>query len=137
MPVSLVVRPQMQLSAQQLDAESLTKLGEEARRLLHADDIDTLASRFGYALAFDRTPADAIRAELASCFDEMGCSRLIATGWEAPRVGYFKPNDTGLFAVVDCFLPAENGSSVHVEVIVTGAPGKEVHATLEQISAAV
>ena len=132
----LHVRPQMQLSARELDAESLANLGEEARRLLYAGDIETLASRFGYALAFDRTPADAIRAELASCFDEMGSSRVIAAGWEPPRVGYFKPNETGLLALVECFLPAENGTSVHVEVIVTGR-GDETHATLEQVSAAV
>ena len=126
----------MQLSAQELDAESLAELGEEARRLLYAGDIETLAARFGYALSFDRTPADAIRADLASCFDEMGSSRLIPTGWESPRVGFFKPNDTGLFALVECFLPAENGTSVHVEVIVTGG-GDQTYATLEQVSAAV
>ena len=66
----------------------------------------------------------------------MGSSRLVAEGWEPPRVGYFKPNDTGLFALVECFLPAENGTSIHVEVIVTGG-GSETYATLEQISAAV
>lgn len=126
----------MQLRAQELDAESLAELGEEARRLLYAGDIETLAARFGYALAFDRTPAAAIRAELACCFEQMGSSRLVADGWEPSRVGYFGPDDTGLIALVECFLPAENGTSVHVEVIVTRA-GSETYATLEQVSAAV
>ncbi|MFN9727973.1 hypothetical protein [Acidovorax sp.] len=126
----------MQLSAQELNAEFLADLGVEARRLLYAGDIESLASRFGYALAFGRPPAEAIRAELLTCFDEMGNSRLVATGWGAPRVSYFKPNDTGLFALVECFLPAENGTIIRVEVIIT-SDGKESYATLEQVSAAV
>jgi hypothetical protein len=130
------VRPQMQLSAQELDAVSLAKLGDEARRLLCAGDIDTLAARLGYALAYDRNPADAIREELASSLVEAGASRLIATGWEAPRVSYFKPNDTGLFALVESFVPTESGASILVEVIVAGT-GANARATLEQVSAAV
>ncbi|MFC5498573.1 hypothetical protein ACFPOE_13585 [Caenimonas terrae] len=126
----------MQLSAQELDAVSLAKLGDEARMLLCAGDIDTLATRFGYALAYDRHPADAIREELASSLAEAGASRLIATGWQPPRVGYFKQNDTGLFALVESLVPTENGASILVEVIVAGS-GTNAHATLEQVSAAV
>jgi hypothetical protein len=126
----------MQLSAHELDVASLAALGEEARRLLFAGDINTLAARFSYALAFDRTPADAIREELSSCLDELASRRLVGTGWEEPRVSYFKPNDTGLFALVECSVPTENGKTILVEVIVAGDRTK-AHATLEQISAAV
>jgi hypothetical protein len=126
----------MQLSAQELGADSLAKLGDEARRLLCAGEIDTLAARFGYALSYDRSPADAIREELAAALVEAGATRLSAAGWQMPRVGYFKPNDTGLFALVECFLPTENGAPILVEVVVV-SNGKETNATLEQVSAAV
>jgi hypothetical protein len=126
----------MQLSAQELDAASLAKLGDEARTLLSAGDIDALAARFGYALAFGRKPADAIREALASSLLEAGASRLIPTGWETPRVSYFKPNDARLFALVECLVPTENGAPILVEVIVAGSRA-DAHATLEQVSAAV
>jgi hypothetical protein len=126
----------MQLSSQELDAISLARLGDEARTLLCAGDIDTLAVRFGYALAYDRKPADAIREELAASLVKAGASRLLSTDWEKPRVGYFKANGTGLFALVECFVPTENGTSILVEVIVAG-DGTDTHATLEQVSAAV
>jgi hypothetical protein len=90
----------------------------------------------GYALSYDRSPADAIREELAAALVEAGATRLSAAGWQMPRVGYFKPNDTGLFALVECFLPTENGAPILVEVVVA-SNGKETHATLEQVSAAV
>jgi hypothetical protein len=126
----------MQLSAEDLDAASLAKLGDEARSLLYAGELDTLAARFGYALSYDRRPADAIREELAASLIEAGAARLSEDGWEAPRVGYFKSNDTGLVALVECFLPTEDGAPILVEVIVA-SNGKETHATLEQVSAAV
>lgn len=126
----------MQLSAQELDPASLAALGEEARRLLYVGDIDTLAARLGYALAFDRKPADAIREELASCLSEVGNRHFVPMGWEQPRVSYFKPNDTGLFALVECTVPTENGKAVLVEVIVAG-DGTKARATVEQISSAV
>jgi hypothetical protein len=98
-PVNSDVRPQMQLSGRELGPAFLAELGEEARRLLYAGDIDTLAARFGYALALGRDPADAISDELSSCLRETASSQLIAMGWEAPRVSYFKPND---MAVCSC-----------------------------------
>jgi hypothetical protein len=126
----------MQLFARELEPAFLAALGEEARQLLCAGDIYTLAARFGYALAFGRDPAHAIANELSSCLRETGGSRLVATGWKAPQVSYFEPNATGLFALVECSVPTENGKSVFVEIIVTGSVS-DAHATLEQLSAEV
>lgn len=126
----------MELSADHLDAASLAELGDEARQLLCSGNFIVLAQRFGYALAFDREPADAIREDLASCLAGACASKVILTGLEAPKVTYFKPNDTGLVALVECFAPTDNGKAVQLEVIVT-ANGKKTHATLEQLSAAV
>lgn len=126
----------MQLSAQELDAVSLAKLGDEVRQLLCAGDLATLAARFGYALAYDRNPVVAIREELDSSLAVAGSCRLITTGWEMPSVGYFNPNDTGLFALVKCLLPTESGASILIEVIVAGS-ANAAHATLEQVSAVV
>ncbi len=130
------VRPQMRLSQDRLDAASLAELGLEARQLLVAGDISALSQRYGYALAFDRDPANAIRAELASSLAEMGAGRLIAADWEEPCVSYFKPSETGLFALVECSAPTENGHSILIEIIIT-TNGEESHATLEQLSAVV
>lgn len=124
----------MQLSVQKLDAISLAELGNDARRLLCAGDIDALAARFGYALALGRTPSDAIRDELASCLNEANGERTVATGWQEPQVAFFGQNSTGLFALVECLVPTENGRSLLLEVIVT-RDGNQAHAALEQISA--
>jgi hypothetical protein len=126
----------MRLSRDRLDAASLAELGLEARQLLVAGDISALSQLYGYALAFDREPANAIRAELASSLAEIDASELVGTDWEEPCVSYFKPNETGLLALVECLVPTENGHSILIEVIIT-MDGEETHATLEQLSAAV
>jgi hypothetical protein len=135
-PVTSNLGLQMQLAADRLDETSLAELGLEARQLLVADDISTLSLRYGYALAFDLAPADAIRAEVASCLAEVGATGFVQTGWENPLVSYFKPNNNGLFALVECSAPTDSGASILIEIIVTWK-GAEAHATLEQFSAAV
>ena len=119
-----------------LDAYTLAELGAEARHLLFAGDIAGLSQRFGYALAFGRDPADAIRDELASCLAHAGAVRLVAGGWETPCVSYFKPNGNGLLALVECFAPTDKGTSLRIELIVT-SNSTEIHAILEQLSPAV
>lgn len=51
-------------------------------------------------------------------------------------MSYFKANDTGLFALVECFVPADNGKSVLLELVVT-TDGTSTHITLEDLSSAV
>src|SRR3546814_6927265 len=75
----------------------------------------------------------AIREELASSLTEIGASKLGPPPSTTPSVSYFNPNDSGLFALVEQRVPADNGGHVLLELIVT-AHGAEKHVVLEQVS---
>jgi hypothetical protein len=119
---------------QQTDQTSLAVHGAEAVRLLCSGEIDALASQFGYALAYQRQPAAAIREDLRRCLAEINASSL-ALGAELPTVKYFEPNNAKLFALVECLAIADNGRRVLVELVVAGDNDVR-HMTLEDISAA-
>ena len=110
----------MKLLPTQTDVNSLTALGEEARALLLRRDYVGLATRFGYALAFGRPLAAAIEAD----FIRAAASPItVGSGAYLPpliTVTYFAPNDTGLFAVVECPVPVNGNSAVLLELIVSG-----------------
>ena len=90
----------------------------------------------GYARALGRDCADAVRADLATALAELGATAVVSADRQEPRVSYFKANDTGLFALVECFVPADNGKSVLLELVVT-TDGTSTHITLEDLSSAV
>ncbi len=121
----------MKLLPTQTDEKWLSALGEEASALLLRRDFTGLANRFGYTLAYDRTPAAAIEADFLSA----AVSPLSATSMarQPISVKYFAPNDTGLFAVVECLVPVAEGEAVLLELIVAGK-GSEKHITVEDIS---
>lgn len=125
----------MQITDDQTDARSLSGLGSLAVRLLCSGDFTTLAAQFGYALAYDRDPTTAIREELAQSLAGLGASGLGPPPTQLPAVSYFKPNDTGLFALVEQRIPTDNGGHVLLELIVSSR-GPDKHVVLEQISAA-
>jgi hypothetical protein len=125
--------PLMRISHDQLEKGSLAALGVEVVQLLCAGKFSDLAERFGYALAFEREPATAIEEELALCLVELQATALTPIDNHIPKVSYFKPNDTGLVALIELMVPANNGRGVLVELIVTGK-GAERHVTLEQLS---
>ena len=121
----------MKLTSTQIDVKSLSAFGEEARAMLMRHDYSGLANRFGYALAYDRAPSAAIEADflfaVASPHKVESCARPQVV------VKYFAPNDTGLFAVVECTVPVADGATVLLELIVAGK-GEEKHITVEDIS---
>jgi len=120
----------MKLSPSQLYPESLAQLGREAVALVEARNFIALAERFGYALAYERNLAQAIENDFAQCLAKAeGASSNTA---QSIRVRYFKPNDTSLYAVVECVAPVGQEGAVLVELIVAGQDEK--HITLEQIS---
>jgi len=94
-------------------------------------DYSGLVNRFGYARAFDRDPAAAIEDDYFSA----AASPLEVEPNEDFRVTvkYFKPNSTGLFAVVECIVPVAERAAVLLELIVTGK-GDEKHIAMEDIS---
>ena len=120
----------MKLLPSQTDEASLSAFGETARALLMRHDYSGMANRFGYALAFDRGPSAAIEADFLSA---AASPYKVESGPHLPiAVKYFAPNDTGLFAVVQCTVPIANGAAVHLELIVTER-GEEKHITVEDI----
>ncbi len=93
-------------------------------------DFEALASRFGYALAWDREPAVALKAD----YERSASSPLKARPGDGLSVvvKYFKPNDTGLFAVVECAIPLVEGAAVGMDLIVSGN-GEEKDISVEDV----
>lgn len=123
----------MKLLATQTDETSLAAFGEEAQTLLVCHDYAGLASRFGYALAYDRPPAAAIEADFMSA---VASPIALGPGAYLPNaitVKYFSPDPTGLFAVVECPVSITEKAAVLLELVVTGK-GEEKHITVEDIS---
>ena len=121
----------MKLLPKQTDESTLVSFGKEAATMLMQRDYESLASRFGYALAYGR--------ELATAIEE-DYEKATATPIEAKpnmsssvKVKYFTPNDSGLFAVVECVVPVAGKSAVLLELVVTGN-SEEKHITVEDIS---
>jgi hypothetical protein len=115
------------------DPMSLAAYGAKATRLLCSGEIDALASQFGYALAYHREPAAAIRQDLSRCLAELN-ARSLVSGTEEPAVKYLEPNDAKLFALVECLAVTDNGRRVLVELVVAGDEDVK-HMSLEDISA--
>ena len=124
----------MQIAADQTSVGSLAAFGSQATILLCAGQISQLAEQYGYALAQGREPSLAIQEELAACLSELGASSVLEPQAVPLRVSYFKPNGTGLFALVEQHIPTDNGKHVLLELIVTGS-GPQKFVTLEQVSA--
>jgi hypothetical protein len=125
----------MKLSADHFNDASLAAHGAEALVLIVRGDIPALAERFGYALAFGRDLASAIQSDLSSVLAELGAASVVLAPAQATQVAYFKPNDTGLVAVVEARAQTNIGKPILVELVVSGS-GTDMHLTLEQISAA-
>lgn len=124
----------MQLASVRNDEASLVALGNEATALLCARNFELLAERFGYAVALGTPVASAIQADLVACLGQAGDVELTARS--VPVVKYVRANDSGLHAVIESVVSGDNGARVLLELVVT-KKGKQQHATLEQISAAV
>lgn len=120
----------MKILPSQTDEVSLSAFGVEARALLMGRNYSGLADRFGYALAYGRKLSKAIEADFLSA---VASPYKVEAGIHKPiTVKYFKPNDTGLFAVVECTVPVADGAAVIMDLIVAGK-GEEKYITLEDV----
>lgn len=121
----------MRLDRQPSD-EELTRIGEEAAALLAEGRVAELVARFGYALAFDREPAAALRADLDACLEE---------AHEQPdrgvvvRVKHFKSDSLEIRAVVECECLVAGRHLIELDLVVSEAAGG-VYVTIEGISRA-
>jgi hypothetical protein len=108
-------------------------LGYEAAELLACQDFAAVADRFGYALAYERPHAEAIRADFCSSISEAGKGAELALTRPTVTVKFFEPNDASLFALIECRLPFKRSGSVLAELIISNV-GSDAHVFLEQIS---
>ena len=121
----------MKLLPAQTDEGTLSAFGEEACAMLMQHDYPGLANRFGYALAYDRAAAAAIETDFLSAVASP--HNVVSDEHLSIVVKYFAPNDTGLFAVVECTVPVADGATILLDLIVTG-DGEAKHITIEGIS---
>lgn len=114
-----------------IDVHSLSQLGAEAVALFATRDFQGLADRFGYALAYDRDPAQAIAADLESAL----LNSQEPSEQETPSitVKYFKPNSTRLVALVECVMLFDDKVPILVELIVNSFDGG-MNVYLEDVS---
>ena len=125
----------MKLLDNQSDDISLTGFGVDAVRLINEQNHRELADRFGYALAFGKDPAEAIRDELGLCLQEAGVgARLPDSNHPSISIKHFDSNNAALLAVVECFLPLRGGSGEMQVELVVSTDGQDRYLTLEQIS---
>lgn len=124
----------MKMTDDQAAPEALAAFCDEAAQLLSTGDFHALASKFGYALAFERDPATAIRDDLSAILAELGAASFGPPS-SLPSVRRFAPNDTALIASVEQRIPTNNGRHVLIELVVS-EHAAERHLVLEQISAA-
>ena len=125
----------MKLLENQMDKASLSKFGEEACRLFIARDFQGLADTFGYALAYNRDIAQAIKADFEDCLSSHSSnSDSGTTTIESVTVKNFKPNDTGLLSVVECVLLMDKRTRILIELIAAGN-GQDKNLYLEDVNA--
>ncbi|MFC7301098.1 hypothetical protein ACFQME_05030 [Luteimonas weifangensis] len=125
----------MQISDSHLQEATLAGFGAEAVRLLRSSDFPHLAAQFGYAVALGRDTALAIREDMLAGLANLGANGLDPRRGHTAAVTYFKANDAGLLASVECLVPTNNGLALLLELVVS-AEGETKHVTLEQLSAA-
>ena len=125
----------MKLRDNQLDVASLSAIGSEAARLLSLAQYGLLAREFGYALSFDRPPADALLDDVNRCLTDDG--RVASLGRAAEpdiSVSYFKPGESFMVALVECLFPLSGDlGSMLLELIVTTSRADH-HVCIEDIS---
>lgn len=124
----------MTLLPTQADEASFLSFGKEAVSLLEKRDFRSLADRFGYALAADRSPLVAIEGDFQSCLAKFHASPELRP-FVPPSIGvkYFKPNRANLFALIECVFTTSEGCPILAELIVTSSE-EDKHVFLEQIS---
>jgi hypothetical protein len=122
----------MQTTAPSISETALCSLGHEAVQMLRVGDFWSLAARFGYTLACGRTPALAIREDLADCLLQLQAEQLVPERGFSREVKFFRPNESGLIALIACVVPTNRSGNVLLELIVTQERG-EARIILEQL----
>jgi hypothetical protein len=126
----------MKLLPTQTDEAALLRFGREVVSLIERRDFQSLADRFGYALAGEKSPVIAIEEEFQGCIAKFrASSEQRPPALPSMVVKYFEPNRANLFAVVECVFGTPEGCPILAELIVSLA-GEDKYVTLEEISLA-
>lgn len=125
----------MKIAEAQATESALAQIGAEAVALFRKRDFQSLAERFGYALAFGRDLSAALEEDLATSLSEFSEGAYELKYEPRIAVRRFSDNASNLYAVIECLEPVSDGRAVLLELVVTST-GEEKHVTLEQISAA-
>jgi hypothetical protein len=127
----------MQILDSQFNEPTLSRLGEEACRLLFTRNFTGLADKFGYLMAYNHQPAAAIEKDFERCLSGRKASHSdLGYNIESVTVTKFNPNDAGLLAVVACVALLENDTKVFVELIVK-MNDEGMNLNLEEVSTPV
>jgi hypothetical protein len=129
----------MKISYDQTFQEPLAEFGLEVVSLFKDGNYAVVADRFGYALAYDRAPADALASDVSSCLTEEGRAVVIAqTGQPRISVKYFEqPNELALFGLVECSMPLEADDGALLVELIVSTEKNNFHLWIEDVSYAV
>lgn len=124
----------MRLSQDELGEDSLARFGREIVDMLVTEHYEELAQRYRYAMAHGRAMASALREDfqLAHANGRM-VPRIADVPRPGVRVSYFAPNESNLFALIECFVTFINNTQVLVELIVS-TDGSDYYLCVEDIS---
>jgi hypothetical protein len=124
----------MQILPHQQNVDALRDLACAGLDLLTTNQFELLVERYGYARAFGRDPADAVRVDLAQALSNVSGSELLPVRSSDLSVVFYQENASCLRAAIDCEVPTQGGKSVWVSFVVTGTEAKQFF-TLEDICA--
>ena len=110
----------MQLLPHQQDVDSLRDLACAGLHLLATGQFELLVERYGYARAFERDPAEAVRFDLAQALLTASGNDLLPVRPSDIPVVFYQENATCLRAAIDCEVPTQGGRCVWVSFVVTG-----------------
>ena len=110
----------MQLLPHQRNVDALRDLACAGLDLLRTNQFELLVERYGYALAFERDPIDAVRIDLASALSDASGSELLPVRPSDLPVVFYKENTACLRAAIDCEVPTQGGRCISISFVVTG-----------------
>jgi hypothetical protein len=117
----------MEITYDQTYEAPLANFGAELVQMIKDHDYRRVSDRFGYAMAYGRSLADAVAFDIEHWLTSEGRSATVDQSRDARiLVKYFKqPSDCNLFGLVECFLPLEHDSGeLMAELIVTTKENK-------------
>ena len=122
----------MRLLSHQRNEGAIRELAREALDLLTSGRVEELVGLYGYATAFERDLASAVRADLAQALLDASGSKLLPMTLNDLRLVYYHESEIGLRAVIDCELRSREGRSVCISFAVTETETEQFF-TLEDI----